>query len=76
MHTVVSQNRNKSDARRTVGFAVHLPSASVHAHLSNLEKCTAAAGGCALLKTAFKKLKAVKSFMYRKHCGCCARRQR
>ena len=43
MHTVVSQNRNKSVARRTVEFAVHLPSVSVHARLSNLEKCTAAA---------------------------------
>ena len=77
LHTVVSQNRNISVARRTVEFAVHLPSASVHARLSDLEICTTTGGGCADLKSnAFKKLNAVKTDVYRKHRCCCARRQR
>ena len=76
LHTVVTQNRNKRVARRTVEFAVHLPSASVHARLSDLEKCTTAAGGCALFKTAFKKLNAVKSDVYHKRGESSARRQR
>ena len=60
MHTVVTQNRNQCGAGRTVRLAEHRTPVFVHARWSYLENSTTAAG----FKTAFKKLKVVKSSLF------------